>query len=466
MNPFLFTLQREDWALFDLATGLSSVAIRDQMVRAMMLADELPEWLQQEHGAGFMEWPILVIGAGACGMTAAAALARQGFRVLTIDRSNRPFSVQRNCTSRWVSPTQYDWPLDHWRRERFRWSAAHRRPPFAWQAALSSQIVRNQWIPKFRAHRRAVGPLLQFQGDVEADLNTLAVDPNQPKLLQLVIRDLQTGHQAQYGPFGAIILATGFRPETAVLPGNPQFVGHKFWSTDTFEAVACGVPIGQAQEGTVLISGTGDGALQDFLRIVTRRRSVRQIFDALGLGAVAFAVEEIASADQRAERALNWCRTRRDPFAVAYLDELHQTHQRVVQTLTANAALQMAVPGVVQGRPQRTILVSRSQTFACTYALNRFLTLLLLALIQDGTVELLSGHEVEQIQSHPGHAPPAPPNAQNCLGHPWRVTLLDLNANHPVTIDANVIILRHGGAVAPAQLLHDGPRPVPPTHAY
>jgi hypothetical protein len=466
MNPFLLTVQCGDRGVFDLATGLSSVAIRDQMVRAMMLADELPDWLQQEHGEGFMEWPILVIGAGACGMTAAAALAQQDLRVLTIDRSNRPFSVQRNCTSRWVSPTQYDWPLDHWRREGFRWSAAHRRPPFGWQADWSSRIVRNQWIPQFRTHRRAVGNLLQFQGNVDADLNTIEVDVNQPKRLSIVIRDLQTGHQARYGPSGAIVIATGFGPESSRLPGSPQFVGYKFWSTDPFEAPACGLAGGQAQQGSVLISGTGDGALQDFLRILTRRRSVRQIFDDPGLGAVPFAVEEIASAELRAERALNWCRTRRDEFAAPYLEEVHQTHVRVVQTLAGDAALQAAVQMVVQDRPQHTILVSRRQTFACTYALNRFLALLLLAQINDDSVQLLSGHEVQQIQSHPGHAPPANPNAQNCLGHPWRVTLLDLNANNHMTIDANVIILRHGGVGAAAQMLHDGPRPLPPTHVY
>lgn len=63
------------------------------------------------------------------------------------------------------------------------------------------------------------------------------------------------------------------------------------------------------------------------------------------------------------------------------------------------------------------------------------------------------------------------PTAQNCLGHPWRVTLLDLNTNNPVDVDANVILLRHGIPALPfadaaEQLLHDGPRPVPPTHLY
>jgi hypothetical protein len=102
---------------------------------------------------------------------------------------------------------------------------------------------------------------------------------------------------------------------------------------------------------------------------------------------------------------------------------------------------------------------------------GRFLALLLIAGINDGSVQLVSRHRVEQIQTNPANPPPANPTAQNCLGHPWRVTLLDLNTNNPMDVDANVIILRHGIPALPfadaaEQLLHDGPRPVPPTHLY
>ena len=284
------------------------------MVRAMMLADRLPGWLEQEHGDGFERWPILVIGAGACGMTA-AGLTRQGFRVLVIDRQRVPFTVQCSCTSRWLDPTQYDWPLDHWREQRFHWNPGHRQPPFPWSAERASPIVSNQWVPRFAAHRRAVGNRLRFRGETEADLDAIQVRVGQPRLLSLTLRNLRSRRRQVYGPFGAIVLAAGFVRERSTLPGSPSFVGFPFWHTDPFETPACGLPGGQAQEGTVLISGTGDGALQDFLRVITRRRSVRAIFDDLGLGAVPFAVEQICSAEQRAERALNWRQGRRDAFA-------------------------------------------------------------------------------------------------------------------------------------------------------
>jgi len=193
------------------------------------------------------------------------------------------------------------------------------------------------------------------------------------------------------------------------------------------------------------------------------------MFDALALPR--FAVEEIYSTELRAEKALNWCRTRREPFVAPYLEEVHQTHVRLAQALAGDAAVQAAIQAIVQDRPTLTVLVNTRQTFACTYALNRFLALLLIAAINDGTVRLLSGHEVQRVRTNPANLPPANPTAQACLGHPWRVTLLDLNSKTPVNVDANVIILRHGipplpFADAAQQLLHDGPRPGPPTHLY
>ena len=471
MDPFLSTLQRADRGVFDLCTGLSTIAIRDQMVRAIMLADRLPAWLEQEHGGDHKQWPVLMIGGGACGMTAAVALARQGFRVLVIDRNRVPFTVQRNCTTRWLDPTQYDWPLDHWRRQRFRWSTNHRQPPFPWQAARASGIVRNQWVPRLRTHRNAVGLNLRFLGETDADLDTIQIRVSQPNLLSLDLVNLQTSIRQTLGPFGAIVLAAGFGAERCTLPGSPQFVGFPFWRTDTFETPACGLALENAQQGTVLISGTGDGALQDFLRVITRRKSVRAIFDDLGLGAIPFAVEAIYSAEQLAEKALNWCRISRDAFASPYLEEVHETHDRVVNALAGNAAVQAAIQAVAANRPTRTVLVNTEQIFACTYALNRFLALLLIAGINGTSVQLYSRHRVQQIQSTPPSPPPANPSAQNCLGHPWRVTMLDLNTNNLVVEDANVIILRHGVSALPfadatQQLLHDGPRPVPPTHLY
>ncbi len=471
MDPFLFTLQWEDLGIFDLTTGLSSIAIRDQMVRAMMLADHLPVWLEKEHGEDFKRWPILVIGAGVCGMTAAVTLARQGLSALVVDREQVPFFVQRRCTSRWLDPTQYDWPLDHWRRQCFRWRLDHREPPFPWYADRAHDIVRNQWVPRVRAHRRAVGNRLRFRGRTEADLDTIEFWLKRPRLLSLTLQNLKNRRRQPCGPFGAIVIAAGFGAEHSSLDGSPQFVGFPFWRADPFEMPACGLAGGKAHEGTVLISGTGDGALQDFLRVITRRRSVRAIFDDLGLGAVPFAVEEIYSTELRAEKALNWGRTRREPFAAPYLKEVHQTHVRLAQALADDPSIRASIYALAKNRPTQTILVNSRQIFACTYPLNRFLALLLIAAINDGTVQLLSAHELQRIQTNPASPPPTSPSAQNCLGHPWRVTLFDLNTNNPVEVDAKVIILRHGVpalhfADTAEKLLHDGPRPVPPTHLY
>jgi hypothetical protein len=111
MDPVLFGLQYGESGIFNLAQNLISIAIRDQMVRACLLADRLPAWLQARFGAGYKTYPILVVGGGACGLTAAVKLAQQGLQVVLVERNDqddvdrqlgRPpyFDLQWHCESR------------------------------------------------------------------------------------------------------------------------------------------------------------------------------------------------------------------------------------------------------------------------------------------------------------------------------------------------------------------------------
>ena len=86
------------------------VSIRDQIVRAVYLLERL--WATKRLTA---ESRLLVVGAGACGVTAAIKAAHFGVKdVLLIEEKQEALWLQASCTSRWVDPVQYDWPAFHW----------------------------------------------------------------------------------------------------------------------------------------------------------------------------------------------------------------------------------------------------------------------------------------------------------------------------------------------------------------
>lgn len=71
--------------------------------------------------------------------------------------------------------------------------------------------------------------------------------------------------------FGCVLWTVGFGAERCDFG---DYVGYPFWETDPFEQPNCGVK-GTAPE--IVISGSGDGALQDFLRITTNLPSAEQV---------------------------------------------------------------------------------------------------------------------------------------------------------------------------------------------
>lgn len=461
MDPFLFAHKRTVGPLFDLCTKLNTISVRDQMTRALLLAERLPEWLREQLGVDHQE-PVLVVGGGACGMTAAVSLAWQGLKVEVAERDGHLFHLQRNCTSRWLDPTQYDWPLDTWRAQRFPLRRAHHRTPFGWNANAAQQVAR-KWGQQLSRHwRQGLRTNLRIR-KLEAGLRHRYIKAR--RLLRVQFNNPRTGFAVGRKNYGAVVWAFGHGEERCSLANSPQFRGLPFWHTDRLEEDNCGLAT-KADEGTVLISGSGDGALQDFLRVVTRRRSVRAIYDELGLDGN-IDVHKILSAELRAERAINW--STGAAFAAPYLRELQDCHEEVVDATLTTPGLRDRIRGLVDRRPKQTILVTRQDRFTCLYPLNRFLTLLILRGFNNPAVEWRTGIEVDRVQSI--GVPPARPDPTNCIGHRWRVSLNTAQGRPAPHVDANVVLLRHGiespeTTLPPTSPLPRMPRPVPPVHLH
>jgi hypothetical protein len=461
VDPFLFAHKRTNVPLFDLTVGLRTISIRDQMTRALLLAERLPAWLEEQLGLEHQH-PVLVVGGGACGMTAAVALAWKGLTVEVAERDGHLFNLQRNCTSRWLDPTQYDWPLDIWRTPRFPLKRSHLRTPFGWNPNFAQGIAR-KWGQQLTRHLRR-GMALTMRRGLEAYLRHAYNATT--RLLRVQFNNPQTGHAVGRKNYGAVIWAFGQGNEQCDLANSPQFRGLSFWHTDQLEDDHCGLAT-QADEGTVLISGSSDGALQDFLRVVTRRRSVRDIYDYLQLNNAGIDVHKILSAELRAERALNWSTGAR--YAASYLRELQDCHEQVVLAILAAPGLQARIQNLLARRPQRTVLVTRQDHFTCLYPLNRFLTLLILEGFKHASLDWRAGFEVHRVQNV--GMPPAILNPTNCIGRPWRVELHPVQAGAAQHVDANVVLLRHGmesleTSLPPGATLPRMPRPIPPVHLF
>ncbi len=248
---------------FDIGGVISPISIKDQMVRGQMIVDRAVE-----VGLIDQRYHLLVIGAGAAGVTAAIhASQTRNIPTTLVEMATAPFSRQRGCTSRWIDPTQYEWPLNHCYESRYPWDGPP--VPLPWSRAFANILAR-VWMQKKLT--RLPGLTVRFNTSV-AGHNVI---PNG----SAVYVQFTSGRP---GLYGAIISCIGFGAERCTVN---QYSGFRFWDADDFEKPNLGLP--PQEKPTVLISGGGDGALQDFLRIVTREplqgaydKSPRDIYESL-----------------------------------------------------------------------------------------------------------------------------------------------------------------------------------------
>ena len=475
MDPFLNLHQIGTLPVFDLASGLTRISIRDQMVRGRMLGDRLPAWLSDYYatrGLNHIEHPVLIVGAGAYGVTAAALLALAGNRVVVAERRSIVFPAQATCDSRWLDPTQYDWPMDHWRRAKLPWLAASLPSwPLPWKADRASSIVKNQWGSSLARLQRRHGIAARLQL-----LFSTLIDPHtnwRTDGLEVKSTDLRS-RTDRYQAFSSVVWAIGFGQERCKLgSSSPHFWGVPFWTTDPFEQDHSGVTGEADVRDTVLISGSGDGALQDLIRVLTRRKTAREVFDALSLQPLFEQMGQnlltLVTREWQYERALNWCTAGDRTFAARYLSDLHEQHESVVTEvlLRGGATLSSKLEQLALRRPVSTTLVTTTNAFSCLYALNRFIALLLLrALRPAGDVLVERGRRVLAVTSA---SMPAASTPIGCIGHDWDVELEDVSTGHKFVVNANVVILRHGIEPHDTSLPVDPrvlPRPAPPTHVF
>ncbi len=427
---------------YDLGGRLTPVSIRDQMIRGRLIVDRAMEQrpsLIAQGGPG-----LLVVGAGATGVTAAIHAARHGIRTVLIEQEAIPFSRQAGCRSRWLDPTQYDWPVEHWDRGKYPWT--NPRMPLPWNANQANRLA-IAWTHELNRAGRGLPNLSVHYG------TTLIGPPAHLSDGQLLVH---FRGRLPADTFGMMVTSVGFGTEDCSVN---DYRGFTFWETDPYAKPNAGV---QSQiPANVLISGGGDGALQDFLRVVTRVRSAKDLYDQL-IGPMQIdstrMIARLQAAEDQAQRAYSWGEHRGHDHIVFAV--LHRVYEDIISELAQNTAAWIAmgenVDALISSMPRITLAYPCFHFGKC-YGLNRFLVLLLtryLARHHPSMILLRPNTHVVEIIGLGGHICALQP--QQCHGEPHAVTFAFKDCHgrgltaqsDPDGRDYHAIIIRHG--VTPA----------------
>jgi hypothetical protein len=511
---------------FDVGGPISPISIRDQMLRGQLIVDRAMATKPPLIDTGRRS--LLVVGAGVAGVTAAIHAARRGVRVTLVDWADAPFGRQASCPTRYLDPTQYDWPLGHWRDKAF--PLRGRPHPLAWSAAPANWLavgwhivllLEDLWLPNLEVKfGTTVDGLPSFGRLYRTDAKGATAlsyehvpfgGEGEDVFVQVHLRErLPRGWWPPAAPqyvvhpvreYGMLLTSVGFgreRIEAKDPSGQHVFRSLEFWEPDDFESGQLGgMPADQAR---VLISGSGDGALQDLLRILTRRRSAGDLFEEIA-GPMGnrdpgwLEIErKIHEAEDQAQRALAWGPSGRYDHDV--LSTLHQAHLAAVARLAqlplqtvdeacgaatiwdqVRCRLDRLFAALTPSPPHLTFTYSCDH-FSCFYALNRFLVLVLLKYLAEmrnperkSFADRIAWHQDTGVRSVAGVHHACAGNARACHGQEHDVVFINRlcdgrtvpPATAPLPGVFDVLVLRHGVELAFSSLpLVNRPRQVLP----
>src|SRR5207253_1211302 len=228
---------------FNLGGPLAPIGIRDQMVRAQAIVeDAIAEAL-----IGPPDRPLLVVGAGAAGATAAIWAARHGVPTILIERGPSAFPLQAGCTTRRIDPGQYDWPVDHWVNPNFPCLPLAAAMP--WSENLSHLLAAG-WQAQLNAARLACHPLLAVHfGTTVAGPGAMLFGGSPPAPIGWTMP--LAGGLAGHHHFAMVLWTVGFASEAC---NCGAYRGFAFWETDPFAQHNCGLP--DTTPADVVISGS------------------------------------------------------------------------------------------------------------------------------------------------------------------------------------------------------------------
>ncbi len=223
--------------LYVVGVGARGVTVRSQQRRAIQVVDAL-----LGDGVASAGGQIMVVGAGAAGLTAAVRASRAGCRVVVLERESETLATLRGSHGRLLHPNLYSWPSPNWSND------DAELPIMSWKAAVASRVA-SDLDAGFRQEVQRSG-LIELR-TLATSLVTSPLAMSGP-LIRWRWRDVRGEHEDL---FSAVVVAVGFGREPRTGPRS-AFPG--YWDDDYLSQV-----VGPA----CLIQGAGDGGLTDALRL-------------------------------------------------------------------------------------------------------------------------------------------------------------------------------------------------------
>lgn len=377
--------------VYDLS-GLRSGSVRDQLLRSSLVV----YCLADEGIIDTTARPLLIFGAGAAGVNAAITAAKLGVDADVLEITNRPFRTLMRAKWRRVDPVEYDWPQPHWRNRVFprqvagiplvQSAGSGRDLAWAWAAELQS------WDTTLNGQRPNGRTRILTQHDANAFLSYSADAARRV----IDVKGPWNGKSPSTRTYGAILSCVGFPGErtNSVKVPDPWngYRGPAFWTDN--DGLGRRNPVRRNYDH-VVISGGGDGAMQDFQRATTgwfgRELFIKLKWAARKAATPGFvdgdALVAMILAEDAGRRAHAWMREKQPLNRV--LRQWHATFAKSVDdvvgpwSIAQAAAVLTAVlePGVLSGS-RRVTCVYQGETPGYSYALNRFLCLMIEKLIE------------------------------------------------------------------------------------
>lgn len=247
---------RKPTRVFVLGINERRVTLHSQQCRALNLI-----WLLHDTGVLQGSDPVVVVGAGAGGLTAAAAAACKGHDVVVLNNRSEAMPQQRFARHRWLHPHIFDWPEKGW------WKGDAKLPLLSWDES-DAHRVRQTIINEF--NQAPWRERVTYHSGV-AQLSVAPADTSQAHASVCWSSD-----GVRQGPLKAkaVVLAVGFGSERGLRSFRPPVYWDSYWD-DPGER--------WTSPGRTLISGGGDGGLTEVLHaLLGEQFQHRMILDLAG----------------------------------------------------------------------------------------------------------------------------------------------------------------------------------------
>jgi hypothetical protein len=378
---------------YDASGFFSPISIRDQIIRVCLIIERA-----KEQGIISSERPILIVGGGVAGVTAAIKAVELGVKTVLVDSQTLLISLIQS--TRHFCPVQYDWSVEHWDKGKFPYSISLgnvETTPFSDSIPVNlvegevekSMMTLKTQIELFSKKYSSEPNTLNFYENVTLKDHDFIQKGNDLPLLttvftrkalneNLIDDDIKLPDVCEYGMGFSCV---GFGKEKVSISDKSKFRGIDFWNLIDHDKLLT--------NATVLICGSGDGALQDFLLLATKRKTTKEIYRLIRDGEDANTkqlFDEVESiirkAEEEAKRKEIWHNLKNDSGMrnlCQIYRELHTIHKDAVRRLLGLQHVQsklknLVVKEVTQGK---LIISYLCNHFSACYPFNRFLALLI-----------------------------------------------------------------------------------------